>query len=221
MKILAIETSSTACSVALLVDDKISCIHRILPLKQAQFILPMIHELLEMNNISLKQLNAIAFGCGPGSFTGVRIATSVTQGLAYALKLPVIPISSLAALAQSAYRDLGWKKLLVGVDARIQEVYWGAYEVSDKGLVTLLHQEKVCAPQDVTLPEDKEWYGVGNAWEIYADQIVYSPLKLDTRRLPTAEGVLELAKIKYLNKEWVEAKEALPVYLRDCVAKKN
>lgn len=221
MKILALDTSSTACSVALLVDDKISFLHRALPLQQAQSILPMLEELLSMNKITLNQLDAISFGCGPGSFTGVRIATSVTQGLAYALQLPVIPISSLAALAQAAYQDLGWRKLLVGVDARIQEVYWGAYVVNDQGLVVLVGKEIVCSPEQVSLPKDEDWYAVGNAWQVYTDQIAYAPLEKDVTRLPMAVGILELAKIKYANKEWVIAREALPVYLRDSVAKNN
>lgn len=221
MNILALDTSSTACSVAVLVDDKMSFLHRIMPLQQAQSILPMIEELLSLNKISLSQLDAIAFGCGPGSFTGVRIATSVTQGLAYALGLPVIAISSLAALAQAAYRELGWKKLLAGVDARIQEVYWGAYQVNEQGLVMLVGQEKVCVPAEVPLLDDNQWYGVGNAWDVYAQQMTYTPVAIDSSRLPTAQGVLELAKIKYIQKEWVMAKDALPVYLRDSVAKKS
>lgn len=221
MNILALDTSSTACSVALLVDDKMSFLHRVIPLQQAQSILPMIHELLSLNKLALNQLDAIAFGCGPGSFTGVRIATAVTQGLAYALNLPVIPISSLAALAQSSYRELGWKKLCVAVDARIQEVYWGAYEVGEHDLVKLVGYEKVCAPAEVSLPEGESWNGVGNAWEIYAQQMGYTPQAIDSSRLPTAQGVLELAKLKYNQKEWVKAENALPVYLRDSVAKKS
>ncbi|MCD6038877.1 MAG: tsaB [Gammaproteobacteria bacterium] len=225
MKILALDTSSTACSVALLLDDNISYLHRVLPSQQAQFILPMLKELLAINKINLNQLNAISFGCGPGSFTGVRLAASVTQGLAYGLEacgleeFPVIPISSLAALAQAAYHDLGWKKLLVGVDARIQEVYWGAYKVNEQGYVELINTEIVCPPAQVILPEEKNWYGVGNAWEIYAGQIAYEPPEIDATRLPMAAALLELAKIDYLKKKWVSAKEALPVYLRDTVTK--
>lgn len=220
MKMLALDTSSIACSVALLVDEKISFLHRILPLQQAQSVLPMIQELLSSQKITLNQLDAIAFGRGPGSFTGVRIAASVTQGLAYALELPVIPISSLAALAQAAYMDLGWKKILAGMDARIQEIYWAAYEVDEEGLVQLQGQEIICAPQQIPFPNDKEWYGAGNAWEVYAEQMSYQPLKIDSTCLPTAQAVLKLAKVKYAQKEWVSAKDALPVYLRDSVAKK-
>lgn len=219
MKILGFDTSSTACSVALLMDDHISALHKIIPMQQAQSLLPMIEELLLSHKITLNQLDAIAFGCGPGSFTGVRIAASVAQGLAYALELPVIPISSLAALAQAAYQELQWKKLLVAVDARMQEVYWGAYGIDHQGLAVLINKEAVSTPQEISSPES-DWYGVGNAWEIYKSDITYQPLLLDTTRLATAEAIVMLAKAKYLNKEWVRAEDALPVYLRETVAKK-
>jgi tRNA threonylcarbamoyladenosine biosynthesis protein TsaB len=224
MKILALETSSSACSVALLLGEDIHAVHKILPLQQAQLILPMIDELLKQYKVTLNQLNAIAFGCGPGSFTGVRIAASVAQGLAYALELPIIPISSLAALAQAAYETLKWKKLLVGVDARMQEVYWGVYEVNDqeRAVLSLNKKEIVCAPEDLFIPSDGEWYGVGNAWDVYAPQIPYQPQAIDASQMPTAAAVLTLAREKYLKKDWVTARKALPVYLRDTVAyKKN
>lgn len=219
MKILAIDTSSVACSVALLLEEEITAIDRLLPLQQAQSILPQINELLTQCKIDLKQLDALAFGRGPGSFTGVRIATSVIQGLGFALNVPIIPISSLAALAQAAFKELGWKKLLVGVDARIQEVYWGTYVVNAEGLVTLVGNEVVSKPSELMFPEDKEWYGVGDAWEAYRNQIKFDPLAIDSTRLPMASGVLQLAKPCYLRQEWVSAADALPVYLRDNVAK--
>jgi tRNA threonylcarbamoyladenosine biosynthesis protein TsaB len=219
MKILAIDTSSTACSVALLLEDEIKAIDRLLPLQQAQSILPQINELLTQCKIELKQLDALAFGRGPGSFTGVRIATSVIQGLGFALNLPIIPISSLAAVAQAAFKELGWKKLLVSVDARIQEVYWGAYSVNAEGLVTLVGNEVVSKPSELVFPEDKEWYGVGDAWEVYRNQIKFDPLAIDSTRFPMASGVLQLAIPYYLRQEWVSAADALPVYLRDNVAK--
>jgi tRNA threonylcarbamoyladenosine biosynthesis protein TsaB len=221
MKILAIDTSSAICSVALLIEDKVISVDKKLPLQQAQHILPMINELLCSNEIELKQLNALAFGCGPGSFTGIRIATSVIQGLGFGLNKPIIPISSLAALAQAAYHDLGWKKLLVGIDARIQEVYWGAYQVGEHGLVSLIGKEIVIKPEELLFPESFDWYGVGDAWDIYRNQIHFQPLAIDMNRFPLALGVLELAKSFYLRKEWVSAAEALPVYVRDNVAKKS
>lgn len=221
MKLLALDTSSIACSVALLIQDEIKSIHEIAPMQQAQTILPLIDSILKESNLSLNQLDALAFGCGPGSFTGVRIAASVIQGLGYATHLPLIPVSSLAALAQAAYEDLGWKRLLVGVDARIQEVYWGAYQVNPQHIVELIGKERVCAPEEVVLPPKGDWYGVGNAWEVYKDQIHYPVCGLDTTRLPMAKGIVTIAKLKYEQGDWVQADKALPVYLRDEVAKKS
>jgi tRNA threonylcarbamoyladenosine biosynthesis protein TsaB len=196
-------------------------LHRIVPQQQSQMILPMIDELLKSKNIALNQLDALAFGCGPGSFTGVRIATSVTQGLAYALNLPVIPISSLAALAQTAYQEKGYKKLLVAVDARIQEVYWAAYEVNDKGLAVLCGSEHVSTPEDIVAPDDNSWNGVGNAWEVYQNNIAYKPIDLNTTFLPTAASIAKLAKEKFHQQSWVNAADVCPTYLRDSVAKKS
>jgi len=220
MNLLAFDTSSTACSVALLLDDEISAQHDIVPLQQAKLILPMLYELLEKNKIKLNQIDAIGFGRGPGSFTGVRIAASLAQGLGFALNCPLIPVSSLAALAQAAYEDLGWKKCLAVVDARINEVYCGAYAADPGGLVRLVGAEAVLPPSLVPSPPEKDWYGVGNGWEIYSADIPYQPLSCDTTRLPMAKAILSLAKESYLRREWVDAKEALPVYLRDEVAKK-
>lgn len=221
MKLLAIETSSHACSVALLINNEISAIHEIAPMQQTQKILPIIDKLLRSADILLNQLDAIAFGCGPGSFTGVRIATSVAQGLGFAANLPLIPISSLAALAQAVYTDVGWNKILVGVDARIQEVYWGMYKVNPSGLVELQGKEIVCAPENVILPAENDWYGAGTAWEVYSKQIPFNPIETDSSRLPMASAILDLAKAKFEKKLWVNAADALPTYLRDNVAKKQ
>lgn len=220
MKILSIDTSSAACSVALLIDEEITATHKLIPMQQAQNILPMIENLLSSKNISFNQMDALAFGCGPGSFTGVRIAASVIQGLGYGLNLPIISISSLAALAQQAYEDLHWKKLLVGIDARIQEVYCAAYEVNSEGFMSLVGNEIVCRPEDFIIPKGNDWYGVGNAWEVYTRDIPFQPLEIDITRVPTASAVVRLARMKYLSQEWLSPAEALPVYLRDSVAKK-
>lgn len=215
MKILAIETSSIACSVALLSHSEIKTDHRIQPMQHAQLILTMINTLLHDADIALNQLDAIAFGCGPGSFTGVRIATSVIQGLGFATDLPIIPVSSLAALAQSAYQDLNWKNLLVVIDARVQEVYTGAYQVNSNGLVELVNPEMICRPEELSVPDKNNWYGVGNAWQVYQNQLLFKPVAIDANRLPSAAAVLELAKVKFQKQEWVRAADALPVYLRD------
>ncbi len=223
MKILAIETSSTACSVALLVDNEVRSIHENAPMQQAQKVLLLIDKLLHETGVSLNQLNALTFGCGPGSFTGVRIATSVMQGIGYAMDLPLIPISSLAALAQATYEDLNWKNMLVCIDARIQEVYFGAYQVNDEGLVKKIDKEIVCSPEQIPLSafDQDKWQAVGNGWDVYQEQILFKPLVKDSLRLPMASGLLSLAKKKYENRDWVKASEALPVYLRDDVAQKK
>jgi tRNA threonylcarbamoyladenosine biosynthesis protein TsaB len=221
MKILAIETSTNACSVALLIDNVIQASHLIAPMQQAKLILPMIEERLQSANIWLNQLDALAFGCGPGSFTGVRIATSVMQGLAYASAVPLISVSSLAAVAQAAYTDLGWEKLFVAMDARISEVYAGAYQINDAGIAELLGEEAVSAPEQMVIPEGSDWYAVGNGWEVYQAQLSYKPIAQDTTRLPTASAVAVLAKDKFQKGDFVAPGAALPVYLRNNVAIKS
>lgn len=221
MKLLAIETSANACSAAILLGNELHVKHEIVPLKQASLILPMIDELMRSVDLSIADLDALAFGCGPGSFTGVRIAASVIQGLAYASQKPIIQISSLAACAQAAYEGLGWKKLLVAMDARIHEVYYGAYEVDRLGLVKLVGTEMVCPPTVVILPSESDWFGVGSAWAVYQDSLPYQPLAQDSNYLPTAAGVALLAKGKFLQKDFVALNDALPVYLRDEVAIKE
>jgi tRNA threonylcarbamoyladenosine biosynthesis protein TsaB len=225
MKILALDTSASACSVALLIDDEIHLLHEIEPMQQAKRILPMIQQLITTHQVELNTLDALAFGCGPGSFTGVRIAASVIQGLAFATGVPLIKISSLAAVAQSAYQDLGWKKLLVAMDARIREVYWGIYQVDESGLAKLSGEEKVCLPQDISLPRGNDWYGVGSAWSEYKEALLatlpFELLGMDATRLPQASAVAVLAKDKFLRKEFTDPAEAIPVYLRDNVAIKE
>jgi tRNA threonylcarbamoyladenosine biosynthesis protein TsaB len=226
MKILALDTSHSACSLALLTEDGIQTSHHHAPMQQAQLVLPLLHELMRANKIKLNDLDALAFGRGPGSFTGVRIAASVMQGLAYAVDLPLISISSLAATAQAAFHDLGWKKLMVGTDARIQEVYWGVYALNTAGLVELIGNESVCAPNLITFPAGNDWYAVGNAWNEYKDsmlqRLTFSPLGVDADRIPRADAVALLAKEKYLNHEWNKSvAEAVPIYLRDNVAIKG
>lgn len=221
MKLLAIDTSSASCSIGLLLDDKKFISHQTAPMQQAKLILPVIEDLLREHQVTLGELDAIAFGCGPGSFTGVRIAISVAQGLAYAANVPMISVSSLAALAQAAYEDLGLQKILAVIDARINEVYYGAYVVNAAGVVELVGKEIVAAPESVVFPVEKDWCGVGNGWEVYRDKLRYQPVKMDVTREAMASGVLTLARVKWERGECVSAGEAVPVYLRDEVAVKG
>lgn len=219
--ILAIDTSASACSVGVLFDDHITQLHQPAPMQQSKQILTIIDQLLLQQHLSFSHLNAIAFGCGPGSFTGLRIAASVTQAIALAHQLPVIKISSLAALAQAAFMDLGWKNMLVAVDARMQEVYWAAYEINQDGLAGLLGNEQVSAPMSIFPPFLADWYGVGNGWDIYPQQMSYQPVEVAADRVPEARAILTLAKIKWAQGDVVSAEQAIPVYLRDDVANRG
>jgi tRNA threonylcarbamoyladenosine biosynthesis protein TsaB len=220
VKLLALDTSSSACSIALSIDGKVSARHTLAPMQQAKIILPLIDELLKSENIEMNQLDAIAFGCGPGSFTGIRIAVSVAQGLAYAIQKPLISVSSLAAIAQAAYEDNdNLKKLLVAQDARINEVYWACYEAQENQLVSLIDKERITRPEEVSAP-DTSWCGVGNAWDVYRSEIPFKLAFIDTHYMPTATAILSLAEAKFRQGETVLPQDALPVYLRDDVAKK-
>ena len=218
MTILGIETSQTACSVALYRKGEIVQVHREAPMQQAKLLLGMIDELLRSHDTPPNQLDAIAFGCRPGSFTGLRIAASVAQGLGYALDLPLIPISSLAALAQTLYGLHGWRQITVAVDARIQEVFLGSFQVGSDGLAVPAGKESLVSPSELasTAPE---WCRGGNAWHVYS--VPSSGAPSDTTSLPTAAAIIELAMPKFNQKDWVLPEDVSPVYLRDEVAVKE
>lgn len=229
MKLLAIDTSTEACSAALWLNGEMRQRYQVAPREHGQLILPMIESLLVEAGLTLTQLDALAFGQGPGGFTGVRIANSVIQGLAFGADLPVVPISSLAALAQGAYVEMGAPWVLAAIDARIGEVYWGAYHAAENSLVTLVDEEIVCPPQNVPLPlahdVNGSWFGAGNGWHTYAQ-----PLKTrlgeavtawDGQRYPQAQHLAQLATDAFQRGLAVSAEQASPVYLRDEVAWKK
>lgn len=228
MKILAIDTSSEACSAALFTDDSIAERYQIAPREHSKLILPMMEELLAEAGLTLKQLDALAFGRGPGSFTGVRIAASVIQGVAFGADLPVVPVSSLAALAQGMYREDKVEQVFAAFDARMQEVYWGAYELGPEGLMELQGEEQVILPQSVPVSDiggEKDWMGAGSGWETYHDvmserlQGQLKDWKGDV--FPHAQDILPLALTGFRNGQAVAAEMAIPVYLRDKVAWKK
>ncbi|HLB42150.1 MAG TPA: tRNA (adenosine(37)-N6)-threonylcarbamoyltransferase complex dimerization subunit type 1 TsaB [Gammaproteobacteria bacterium] len=218
VKILAFDTSSIACSVALQMGDDIQGIDKIVPMNQAKFILPIIKELLEMFSLTLYQLDAIAFGNGPGSFTGIRISSGVAQGLGLATGLPLIPVSSLAALAQTAYLDKQWEKLLVAVDAKTGQVYFASYQVNSHACVELIGKEEVSVLEKISLPLESGWYGVGDGWLTY-DKTLLSTSKLrltaiNSSLYASARAILKQAEIKFNQGDWIEASQANPSYLR-------
>lgn len=221
MKLLALETSSDACSCALLVGGTRWTRHEVAPRRHGELILPMVQELLAEAGETLRALDAIAFGCGPGAFTGVRIAAAIAQGLAFGADRPIVAVSSLQALAQGAARELGLQRVLAAVDARMDEVYVGAYRCGAHGLMEAIGTERVCAPQAVPVPADARWAGVGSGFERYLDSLrgvlggrlgaVYP------RYLPQALDVAFLAEQMLQQGAGVEPAAALPVYVRDRV----
>lgn len=227
MKILAIETATDACSVALHIDAVCWGKFQLAPRKQASLILPMIDALLIDASLRIGQLDLLAFGQGPGSFTGVRIAASVIQGLALAAELPVVGISTLHALAQGAYRELGVGATLVALDARREEVYWGVYYLDEKSNKMVKHiDDCVISPAQIKCPnkypnKQQAWVGIGNGWQIYEPELL-SQLgthlkKVYPKQYPNAQDIATLAAFEFKAGRVLTAEQALPVYLRDQV----
>ena len=225
MNILAIDTSTDACSAALSLAGEVRERFELAPRAHTQLILPMVESLLAEAGLALTQLDAIAFGCGPGSFTGVRIAAGVTQGIAFGADLPVVPVSTLAALAQGACDEIGATHVLAALDARMHEVYWGAYQRGDDGVVQLQGEEGVYAPDRVPVPESDQWQGVGSGWASYGAALHTRLAGLVTathaQHHPRARDVARLGVHGLQHGLAVDAEQALPVYLRNEVTWKK
>lgn len=225
MNIIAIETSTEACSAALLIDHEVREIYRLAPRQHTELILPMIDQLLAQGGVSRAQLDAVAFGRGPGAFTGVRIATGVAQGIAFALDIPVAPVSTLAALAHGVWREHGERRIAAAIDARMEEIYWGCYQVEGRGSVALLGAEQVCPPHAATLPAGEGWYGAGSGWATYGaalqERFALRLAGFDAERFPHAHDIALLGATLLQNGQAVSADAALPLYLRDQVVQKK
>lgn len=225
MKILAIDTATEACSAALLLDDNISERYEVQPRKHGELILGMMDSLLKDAELMLNDLDALAFGRGPGAFTGVRIGTGVAQGTAFGADLPVLPISNLAALAQGCYRQTGARRILSAFDARMGELYWGAFELGAAGLVEPVGHEQVAPEGQVLLPEGGDWQGAGSGWETYGEALSERMGERLTHSHPEllcrAGDIARLALSDFKAGKAVSAEAALPVYLRDQVAWKK
>ncbi len=223
MKLLALDTSSQACSCALLVpDDKCIARHTVAPRGHTKLILGMIESLLAEAQLHLTQLDGIVLGHGPGSFTGLRIGVSVAQGLALGADLPITPISSLRALAQGGLRCYQAHQVVAAFDARLGEVYAGAYRSDGQGLMHCCREDCLIKPErfDFTAPGD--WTGMGSAWSVYAVQLQEGlGLKIDrliTDVSPCAVDVVRLGEYEFGNGLKLPAETALPNYLRHQVA---
>jgi len=225
MNLLALETATDACSCALLCQGKeIVAIEEIAPRRHAERILPMIEQVLAQGGIEKHALDAIAVGRGPGSFTGVRIALGIAQGLGFALDIPVLPISTLACLAQSVAQGQA-RYVAVALDARMNEVYWGCFEVMKNGLVMALGDEQVIAPHQIVLSvtEPEQWCALGEGWTVYGDVLHQCTGILPSNKIvyPFARHLLPLATQMWLTGNTLKAEQALPVYVRNQVTQRQ
>lgn len=223
MRILALDTATEVCSVALLLDEAL--LLRELPpgSGHSAHILGLVQAVLGEAGLALQELDCIAFGRGPGGFTGVRLAASVTQGLAYGAGLKVVPVSDLLAVAQRAL-DLAPSagSILVCNDARMQEVYWGCATRAPSGLAVPVAAEQVTAPERVVLPAGLAGpvEGAGRGFAVWPQlALVPGVGVVQAELLPCAREIARLAVPEWLAGKAVAAEMAQPVYLRDDVAK--
>jgi tRNA threonylcarbamoyladenosine biosynthesis protein TsaB len=228
VRILAIDTATENCSAALFIDASVQSREIEMERGHAERILPMIDDLLAEADIALHHLDAIAFGRGPGSFTGVRLAVTVTQGLAFGASLGVVPISDLRAVAQRALRqDPTLTRVLVCNDARMNEVYWACFERGGDGLVWLEGEERVSKPSEVKLPAG--WSTatpVGRGFIAYADALrdavptgtAAATTESLLHLLPHATDIALLAAPDVAAGRLIPPEAATPIYLRDNVA---
>ncbi len=220
MHILAIETATEACSVALWVDGAIIERFELAPRRHAELVLPMADALLAEAGIGKRQLDAIAVGRGPGAFTGIRLAIAIAQGLALALDRPVLPVSTLAILAMGA-RDAG-VPILALLDARMGEVYAGQFVPDGDGLVSAVGDEQIRAPAAVDPPGAPAFVAIGTGYGAYAalldSRFGAALTAAHPEAMPHAADLARLAARESMAGRGVDALAAQPVYLRDKVA---
>jgi tRNA threonylcarbamoyladenosine biosynthesis protein TsaB len=221
MNLLALDTATESCSVALICGEAMIERSEIAPRRHAELILPMIDSLLAQAGISRHRLDGIAVGRGPGAFTGVRLAISIAQGLALGLDIPVVPVSSLAALALDAPDQPG-ASILAVIDARMGEIYAGAFRRGADGLVEAIGDETVGPASALVLPRSIQWDIIGSGWAAYHEAIAARlsapPRSAEGWRYPQAHAIARLALPQFAAGRGVSPEYALPVYLRDKVA---
>lgn len=242
MNLLALETATESCSVALRCqrEDGYDLVVRRLhaPRQQTELILPMVDEVLAEAGMTLSQVDALAYSAGPGAFTGVRIGAAVAQGLAFGIDVGIIAVSSLQTLAQGAWRAYGARAAVAAFDARMQEIYIGAFALDADNLMQAVHAEVAGRPEALPAAFVQAWQAVlehlavsaeeavsvaaGSGWQTYAEVL---SAKLAVVRhayelAPDAEDVANLAWARALAGQAQAPEFALPVYLRNDVWKK-
>ncbi len=213
MKLLALETANEHCSISLIDETQELFFQLDTRAKaQTQTILPMIEQGLQQTGLDVASLDAIAFSRGPGSFSGVRINAAVTQALAWSQDLPVIPVSSLQALAQAAYRLEGLKQVTAVLDARMNEVYIASYVLDEHEIMQCIDEEKLMGYEPAAVYAKHCLIGSGA-------KLLQADAEHQTITA-TAQDIASIARVYAEEKQWVDAEHALPVYLRDDAWKK-
>ena len=220
MNILALETSTEYCSVALLQNDAMLERCELVGQKHSELLMPMLDDLLQDAGFRIQDMDGIAFGCGPGSFTGVRIACGVTQGLAFGAGLPVAGICTLLALAEGS----GQSRVIAALDARMSELYLAAYQRSGDGWLTIC-EPCLCKPDEAPELPGEGWFGAGSGFAAHGEalQTRYAGQLsgVDADAVPQAAAIAVLGAGLFASGGGVEAALALPLYLRDKVALKT
>lgn len=214
MKILAFDTATEACSVALKVDDKTLHRFELTPRLHTSFLLPMIEQVLAEGQLALSQLDGIAFGRGPGMFTGLRIAAAAAQALAFGVDIPIFAVSSLEALALGAHQQFGFSSIMAAIDARMAQVYAGTYRFDSK-LIEVECEENLFDINQL-LHQGKGYHGVGSGCELFKTEL-YQLADVQPGCYPLATAITELAVEMQLQGKGLPAEFALPVYLRNKV----
>lgn len=224
MNILALDTCTELCSVALLYERQVFRCEQLTKQGHTELILGMLDSVFKQAQTALNAVDLLAFGRGPGSFTGVRVGVGVAQGVAFARQLPVVPVSTLAAIAQQSIDEFAATDIAVAMDARMGEIYC-AHFTAENGYAKLLDAERVCHPTDFLPLDDRPWHAAGTGWSIYAHELTsqFENKLSDVRSecYPTAASMITLAEQQAELGNTLSAQHALPVYLRDNVAKKK
>ncbi|WP_286235229.1 tRNA (adenosine(37)-N6)-threonylcarbamoyltransferase complex dimerization subunit type 1 TsaB [Thalassotalea sediminis] len=226
LNLIAIDTSTEACSVAISWQGKLFEKFELCPQSHSTILLPMIDDLLQEAGCTLQQLDGLVFGQGPGSFTGVRIGIGVAQGLAFSADLPVVGVSTLQAMAQQAFEQCQQPRVIAAIDARMSEIYLSAYQADVNGIMQPVIGETVIAPdkaESYINDAISDAYAVGTGWQTYLELL--APLAKNAVELdivfPRATAMLTLATLQFEKGNAVSAEHAAPVYVRDTVSWKK
>jgi len=224
MNILALDTCTEHCSVALKHNAKLYSLTQPTQRGHSDLVLGMMDSLFSQSDSSITDIDALVFGRGPGSFTGVRVGVAVVQGIAFARDIPVVPVSTLASVAQQAIDQHNAARIAVAIDARMGEVYAAHFE-NQNGSAVLLDEEQVCPPESLKPLDKQTWFGAGSGWREYEAVLKqeYAEYLVDINAdlHPDAATMLTLANEQIEKGGLISADQALPVYLRNNVAKKK